>query len=528
MKLLNPTPSWDSTPPEVWKYWQARRLRHYLTHRVLPFSAHYRRMFEAHGVTPDDIDTLEDWARVPTTSKSDLSVPRDQQRDFILLPNEAILKREPAVMWDALLHGRRAAKSHLEAEFRPVLLTSTTGRSSEPVPFLYTAHDLKNLEETGRRIMEVGGSQRDFRHVNLFPYAPHLAFWQTHYASVGFDTFMVSSGGGKTLGTEGNISLIDKIQPDIVIGMPTFIYHVLHEAASHGKRWPNLKRVVLGGEKVAEGLRAKLRDLCEALGSHDVPVLSIYGFTEAKMAIPECPTISGVGGSGFHLSPDIGIVEIVDPKSGRLMPDGQPGEIVFTPLDARGTVVLRYRTGDIAEGGITWEPCPHCGRRCPRILGPISRVSEVREMNFDKLKGTLVDFNQLEHLLDDQKGVAAWQLELRKRNDDPLEIDELILHLTPDEGIAPNDIARVVSRRFCEATELTPNDIRFHTMAEMRERLGIGRLLKEEKLVDRRPKVTPTSCSRAQTFGSPERDFDVATDLDLNPELQAGSLHHLV
>ena len=510
MKFINPTPPWDSTPPEVWKYWQARKLRHYLTHRVLPFSAHYRRLFEQHAIKPEDIETLEDWARVPFTSKIDLSVPRDQQRDFILMPNESVLKREPAVMWDALLHGRKEAKDHLESEFRPVLLTSTTGRSSEPVPFLFTQHDLKNLEITGRRIMEVGGSQRDFRHVNLFPYAPHLAFWQTHYASLGFDTFMVSSGGGKTLGTDGNISLIEKIQPDIVIGMPTFIYHVFHEAVSHGKHWPNLKRIVLGGEKVAPGLRARLRELCAALGSPDANVLSVYGFTEAKMAIPECPTASGIAISGFHLSPDLGIVEIVDPKSGRLMPDGEGGEIVYTPLDARGTVVLRYRTGDIAEGGITWEPCPHCGRKCPRILGPISRVSEVRELNLDKLKGTLVDFNLLEHLLDDQKGVAAWQLELRKRNDDPLEVDEISLHLTPEPGIAPNDIARIVTRRFCEATELSPNEVHFHTMAEMRERLGIGRLLKEEKLVDRRPKVA----SAAELPPMPKTDLETELQVE--------------
>lgn len=488
MKLINPTPPWDSTPRDVWHYWQARKLRHYLKHRVLPFSAHYRRLFEERSINPDEIDTLDHWTDVPFTTKSDLTVPRDQQRDFILMPNEAVLRREPAVMWDALLHGRTSAKAHLESEFRPVLLTSTTGRSSDPVPFLYTQHDLKNLEITGRRIMEVGRSQRDYRHVNLFPYAPHLAFWQTHYASLGFDTFMVSTGGGKTLGTEGNINLIDKIQPDIVIGMPTFIYHVMREAIERGKHWPNLKRIVLGGEKVAEGLRARLRALAAELGSAEVHVLSTYGFTESKMAIPECPTITGVGISGFHLSPDLGIVEIVDPKSGRPVPDGHAGEIVYTPLDARGTVVLRYRTGDIAEGGLTWEPCPHCNRKCPRILGPISRVSEVRELQFDKVKGTLVNFNVLEHLLDDQKGVAAWQIELRKRNDDPLEVDELLLHLTPEPGIAPNDIARIVTRRFSEATELTPNEVHFHSLPEMRELLGIGRLLKEEKLADHRPK----------------------------------------
>ncbi len=498
MKLINPIPNWDSTPRNVWDFWQPRRLRHYLTHRVLPFSAHYRRLFEEHDIHAEDIRTLEDWSHVPFTSKLDLNVPRDQQRDFVLVPSESVLKREPATIFNALLHGKRAAKEDLEAEFRPVLLTSTTGRSSDPVPFVYTKHDLHNLEITGRRIMEVGRSQRDFRHINAFPYAPHLAFWQTHYASIGFDTFMVSSGGGKTLGTDGNITLMDKIQPDILIGMPTFIYHMLHEAAARGKAWPNLKRLVLGGEKVADGLRAKLRELCATLSCPQASVLSTYGFTEAKMALPECPAENGVAVSGFHVSPDLGIVEIVNPKTGHPVADGQPGEIVFTPLDARGTVVLRYRTGDIAEGGLTWEPCPHCGRRCPRILGPISRVSEVRELRLDKLKGTLVDFNVLEHLLDDQKGVAAWQLELRKRDNDPLEVDELTLHLTPEPGIAPNDIASIVTRRFTEATELTPNEIQFHTLPEMRDLLGLGRLLKEEKLADHRPKISTAKPQSAQ------------------------------
>jgi Tfp pilus tip-associated adhesin PilY1 len=54
---------------------------------------------------------------------------------------------------------------------------------------------------------------------------------------------------------------------------------------------------------------------------------------------------------------------------------------------------LRYSTGDIAEGGLTWEKCPNSGRTCPRLLGPITRVSEVKELHIDKLKGTLVNFN---------------------------------------------------------------------------------------------------------------------------------------
>jgi phenylacetate-coenzyme A ligase PaaK-like adenylate-forming protein len=486
MKLLHHTPTWDSAPPEVWRHWQLRKLHDYLQHRVFPFSAHYRSVFEEHDFRPGDLRSLDDWAQFPLTSKGDLTVPRDQQREFVLVPDEHVLRREPRTIMHALLHGRASAREMLEHEFRPVLLTSTTGRSSEPVPFVYTRHDLHNLEITGRRLMECGRSSPDFRHVNLFPYAPHLAFWQAHQASLGFGTFMVSSGGGKTLGTLGNIQLIDRIQPDILIGMPTFIYHLLREAVEAGKHWPHLKRLVLGGEKTAQGLRANLRDLAHELGG-EVHILSTYGFTEAKMALPECCSDTGVTPSGFHISPDLGIFEIIDPKSGKLVAPGKPGEIVFTPLDARGTVVLRYRTGDIAEGGMTWEPCPHCGRTCPRIIGPISRVSDVKSLRLDKVKGTLVDFNMLEHLLDDQKGIAAWQLELRKHNDDPLEVDEVVLHVAPEQGVTNDELERMAKRRFHEATELMPNDLRFHTMSEMRELLGIGRLLKEEKLADHRP-----------------------------------------
>jgi phenylacetate-coenzyme A ligase PaaK-like adenylate-forming protein len=486
MKLLHLTPKWDCSPSDVWRRWQVSRLREYLQGLVVPFSAHYRRVFEQCGFSPRDLRSLDDWARVPFTDKKDLTVPRDQQREFVLQPVESVVRHEPGVIWDALLHGSQAAREHLEEEFRPVLLTSTTGRSSDPVPFLLTKHDLRNLEITGRRIMEVGGSQRDFRHVNAFPYAPHLAFWQTHYAGLGFGAFMVSSGGGKTLGTDGNISLMDKIRPDILIGMPTFIYHMFLEAAHRGRQWPELKRLVLGGEKTPEGLRARLRELGAETGCPRVQVISVYGFTEGKMAWAECPARDGGESTGFHLPPDLALVEIVDPRTGKPVPDGEPGEVVFTPLDSRGTVVLRYRTGDIAEGGLTWEPCPACGRRCPRILGPISRVSEVREMRLDKIKGTFVDFNLLEHLLDDQRGIAAWQIELRKLNEDPLEVDEIVLHVTPQPGIEPPDLRRVIVRRFHEATELSPNEIVFHTLPEMRERLGIGRLLKEEKIVDRR------------------------------------------
>jgi phenylacetate-coenzyme A ligase PaaK-like adenylate-forming protein len=493
MKPFLSSPLWDAAKPEFWEAWQFRHLREFLSRRVLPFSAHYRRLFAEHGLEAGDLRTWSDWRRVPFTDKADLTVSREHLRDFVLQPSQRVLMREPRVILDALFHGRAHARRELEAEFRPILLTSTTGRSSEPVPFLYTKHDLANLEVAGRRLMEVGRSDHAYRHLNMFPYAPHLAFWQAHYAGLGFGTFMLSTGGGKTLGTDGNIAMIERTRPDVLIGMPTFIYHVLQQAVSEKRAWPDIKRVVLGGEKVPPGLRDKLRTLCSHLGSLGAHVISTYAFTEAKMAFPECPTMPHEGASGFHLYPDLALVEIVNPKTGDPVPPGEPGEIVFTPLDARGTVVLRYRTGDIAEGGLTREACPHCGRRCPRLIGPISRVSERRLLNLDKIKGTLVDFNILEHLLDDQRGLAAWQIELRKRHDDPLECDEVILHIARENGRSEGSIREEIARRFHEATELRPNAILFHPLPAMRERLGIGRLLKEEKIADHRAKPAPAT-----------------------------------
>lgn len=497
MKPFLSSPLWDAGAPEFWKQWQIRRLRDYLKRRVIPFSAHYHRVFEEHHIHPDDIRSLSDWAGVPFTSKDDLTGGREKQREFVLIPDQAKLRREPRVLFNALIHGKAHTKEKLEAEFRPLLLTSTTGRSSEPVPFVYTKHDIRNLDVSGRRIMEVGRSSQDYRHVNMFPFAPHLAFWQTHHAGLGFGTFVLSTGGGKTLGTDGNILLIDRIQPDILIGMPTFVYHVLRQAVEEKRHWPNLKRVVLGGEKTPQGLRAKLRELCALLGSLGTHVLSIYGFTEAKIAWPECPTMPHEDASGWHISPDLGLVEVINPETGRVVPDGVPGEIVYTPLDARGTVVLRYRTGDIAEGGLTWEACPHCGRKCPRLMGPISRVSERRTLDLDKLKGTIVDFNVLDHLLDDQRGVAAWQIELRKHHDDPLECDEVLLHVAADTKTSESNLRDILTRRFHEVTELTPNAILFHPVKELRDMLGVGRLLKEEKIADHRPKVTNGSTSKS-------------------------------
>lgn len=485
------TTNWQRLPEATIRTLQAERLHRWLRDTVLPFSAHYRELFRQLKLTAADFRSLDDLRRLPFTSKADLlNTPDNPQkaRDFLLVPDRNVLSRRPSTILRALLRGRKAVADGFENEFRPIFLTSTTGRSADPVPFLYTNHDLANLQLAGERVFGVCGARREDKLLNMFPYAPHLAFWLTHYGSTAFGVFTASTGGGKVMGTEGQLRFLRKIRPDVLIGIPTFVYHVLHQAADEGVRCENLRRIVLGGEKVPDGMRLKLRNLALELGAREIDVVTTYGFTEAKMAFAECPVPVDQTPSGYHLYPDLGVVEVVDPKTGDPVPNGQPGEIVFTPLDSRGTVVLRYRTGDYIDGGLTYEACPHCGRQMPRLAGKISRSSAFKEVQLDKIKGTLVDFNELEHVLDDAPNVGAWQIELRKLHDDPLEVDELVLHVQKTNGADDDHLIHELRTRLMTHCEITPNRIEFHDAERMRDLQGVGVQLKEQKLVDHRPK----------------------------------------
>jgi phenylacetate-coenzyme A ligase PaaK-like adenylate-forming protein len=503
MKTSVLTTHWQQLPEKTVRALQAEKLRHYLRDTVLPFSSHYRELFRENNLDADSFRSLEDLQRVPFTSKADLLSTPDNPgkiREFILVPDPRQLARRPATILQAALRGRASVTRRFEREFRPVFMTCTTGRSAESVAFTYSNHDLDILALAGKRIFEICKAEPDFRVLSTFPYAPHLAFWLTHYGGMEFNNFVLSSGGGKVLGTDGQLRFIRQLQPQVLIGMPTFLYHVLQQAVEEGVKCPNLREIVLGGEKVAPGTRRKLARLARELGADPVNIVATYGFTEAKMAWTECPCPPGEQ-TGYHLYPDLGIVEVVDPKTGALMPSGQPGEIVFTPLDSRGSIVLRYRTGDLIEGGLVHEPCPHCGRNVPRLVGNISRASEIKTMRFDKIKGTLVDFNVLEHVLDDSQHLDSWQLELRKHNDDPLELDELILHVHKSDSLDDAKCARELRRCFTDKTEIQPNRIVFHDGAEMSELLGIGAKLKEEKIVDHRPGGGGVPPVRTETNG---------------------------
>src|SRR6185503_8163011 len=129
---------WQQLPENVVRRLQAEQLRRYLRDAVLPFSAHYGKLFREHGLTADSFRTLEDLQRIPFTTKADLlNTPENPQRykDFILIPDEKVLTHRPSTILSALMHGKESVKLGFEAEFRPIFMTATTGRSADPTPF---------------------------------------------------------------------------------------------------------------------------------------------------------------------------------------------------------------------------------------------------------------------------------------------------------------------------------------------------------------------------------------------------------
>lgn len=90
--------------------------------------------------------------------------------------------------------------------------------------------------------------------------------------------------------------------------------------------------------------------------------------------------------------------------------------------------------------------------------------------------------------MDDVDHIGAWQIELRKKDDDPMELDEVILHVQLFGEVDERSFIKIIHERFKTFTEFIPNEIRVHTPAEMRILQGIGEELKEKRVVDHCPR----------------------------------------
>ncbi len=475
---------------------QDRKLRHFINRYLYPFSPYYRRLFDQNKINPKDIRAVEDLRRIPFTSKTDLlAAPQDSDRfrEFILQPDKEKIRaawptaKLAALALTAALRGKTAVEDQLAGEFKPAFMTFTTGTTNQPVPFLYSNYDMRNLSVSGGRMLNLFKIKSSENIVNTFPYAPHLAFWQVVFGALSANALALSTGGGKVMGTEGNIAVIQKMKPAVVLGVPSYIYHILREAVEKKCDFHFIQKIVLGAARVTPAFKAKVVELLAAMGARDVAVFGTYGFTEARSAWAECPA-GPQGSSGYHLYPDKEIFEVVDPKTGEVKKEGEDGELVYTSIDARASVVIRYRTGDFVKGGIAHGPCPHCGSTVPRISSDITRLSDIKDLQLSKIKGALVNLNHFDVIFSEIGAVDEWQVEIRKKNDDKFDVDEVVIYLCGRPGADQQDAENQLRKKLLLATELAPNAVHWVPRTELVKRLELETANKEKRIIDKRPK----------------------------------------
>jgi phenylacetate-coenzyme A ligase PaaK-like adenylate-forming protein len=257
----------------------------------------------------------------------------------------------------------------------------------------------------GKRVVEVTGMTSKDVVINSFPYSPHLAFWLVYYATTGNGLTAIHTGGGKILGTQKIVGLTYGMKGSVFVGVPGYMYHVFKTALGSERFCSDIRLLITGGDRCTVSFRKKIVGMLNDMSAQNPAVCAAYGFTESRVAPLECPHPEGTGLTGYHTYPDLELWYCIDPKTGERVGPDEKGELVWTALGGRGTVVMNYRTGDVADNGIMYEKCPYCGRTVPIISSMISRVSEVKDVQFNKVKGTLIDLNQFYTIMPEYQGI---------------------------------------------------------------------------------------------------------------------------
>ena len=365
-------PEIETMPYEQLRELQNEKLLKQVRH-VWDNVPYYRAKMEAKGVTPDDIQSIDDLYKLPFLSKADLR--------------------------DAYPYGLLA---------KPlgdcVRIQSTSGTTGKRVVAFYTQHDIDLWEDCcARAIVAAGGTNEDVVHVSygygLFTGGPGLN-GGSH--KVGCLTLPMSSGN-----TDRQLQFMTDLGSTILCCTPSYAQNLAESIYEKGIRDQiKLKAGIFGAEAWSEDMR---RDIQDKLG---IKAYDIYGLTETSgpgVAFECCEQ------TGMHINEDHFIAEIIDPDTEEVLPLGSKGELVFTAIDKEAFPLLRYRTRDICV--LSREKCS-CGRTHVKMSKPMGRSDDMLI-----IRGVNVFPSQIETVLMQQGYPANYQIIVdRVNNTDTFEI----------------------------------------------------------------------------------------------------------
>ncbi len=287
---------------------QARRL-HDTLRLAYEGQAPYRAKCQAAGVHPDDFRGLEDLARFPFTSKDDLR--------------------------EAYPYGMLAI-----AREKCVRLHASSGTTGRPTVVGYSARDIDTWSDLMARSLHAGGARPgDIIH-NAFGYGLFTGGLGAHYGAERLGCTVVPMSGGFG---ERQVQLISEFGARVVMMTPSYMLAVADEFERQGidPRQTAMRVGLFGAEPWTEGMREEIE---RRLG---IDAVDLYGLSEVMGPGVACEFVETKDGPTVwedHFYP-----EIVDPQTGTPVPDGQPGELVFTTLTKEAMPVIRYRTRDLTR-----------------------------------------------------------------------------------------------------------------------------------------------------------------------------------
>lgn len=311
---------------------------------------HYRSIMQENGVEPKDLTSLEDLQKFPFTQKKDL---RDNY---------------PYGMFAVALS-------------EVVRIHSSSGTTGKPTVVGYTRNDINTWSELMARALTSAGAQKEDVIQNAYGYGLFTGGLGVHYGAEKIGSSIIPISGGNT---KRQVMIMKDYGSTILTCTPSYALYIA-EVVKEMNYKPGdlkLKAGIFGAEPWSENMRKEIQ---EKLG---ILALDIYGLSEI---IGPGVAVECKNQNGLHVMEDHFIVEIIDPKTGELLPPGESGELVFTSLTKEALPIIRYRTGDISH--IIDEKCP-CGRTSVRI----GRI-EGRTDDMLIIRGVNVFPSQIEHVL---------------------------------------------------------------------------------------------------------------------------------
>jgi phenylacetate-CoA ligase len=240
-----------------------------------------------------------------------------------------------------------------------VRIHTSSGTTGIPTVIYLSAKDLDAATDIMARSITATGAGRTDILQNMMSYGLFTGGLCMHYGAERVGLMVIPAAGGNT---KRQVSLMNDFRTTVLHITPSYLLHIHSKLAEYGVKVGDLalKKAFIGAEPHSEGTRRKIEELFK------IDAYNSYGLSEMNgpgVAF-EC-----VYKNDLHLWEDAYIVEIINPKTGQLVPDGQEGEVVLTNLIRHAMPLMRYRTRDLAFLHI--EPCK-CGRthrRLSRILG---------------------------------------------------------------------------------------------------------------------------------------------------------------